>query len=81
MKLVDPRLHAAYDKIAADAEVSTEEGARDMFVWNHFYMGMHGRASQDERLGPNRLKAGDRILSVYNYNRKRNVHRATFLDR
>ena len=80
MKLIDPRLGVAYDRIAADAEQSTDEGGEDVFVWNHFYMGMDGRASRDENLGSNRLKAGDRITSVFNHNRKKNVHRATFLD-
>jgi salicylate hydroxylase len=80
MKLIDPRLHAAYNRIAADAEPSAEARGEEMFVWNHFYMGMDGRASQGESSGPNRLKAGDRIASVYNYNRKKNVHRATFLN-
>lgn len=80
MKLVDPRLHAAYDRIAADAEPSTESNGEERFVWNHFYMGMDGKASQGGSGGLNRLRAGDRITSVYNYNRKKNVHRATFLD-
>ena len=80
MKLIDPRLGVAYDRIAADAEQSTIEGGEKVFVWNHFYMGMDGRASGDENLGANRLKAGDRITSVFNHNRKKNVHRATFLS-
>ena len=80
MKLIDPRLHTAYNRIAADAEPSTEGGGEQKFVWNHFYMGMDGKAVPGGFSAPNRLKAGDRIASVYNYNRKKNVHRATFLD-
>jgi len=82
MKLIDPRLGAAYDRIATDAEPSSEEGCKGMFVWNHFYMGMDGKASlgASDGRGKNRLKAGEKIASVYNYNRKKNVHRATFLN-
>jgi salicylate hydroxylase len=80
MKLIDPRLHATYYAIAADAEPSTEDGGEKMLVWNHFYMGMDGKAAHDGSSGPNRFNAGDRIVSVYNYNRKKNVHRASFLD-
>ena len=43
-------------------------------------MGMDGKASQGGSGGPNRLRAGERFTSVHNYNRKKNVHRATFLD-
>lgn len=43
-------------------------------------MGMDGKASQGEYGGLNRLRAGERITSVHNYNRKKDVHRATFLD-
>ena len=81
MKLIDPRLGAAYSRIAADAEPSSSSTEdEEVFVWNHFYMGMDGKAPRDGSLGGNRLKAGERIASVYNYNRKKNVHRATFLD-
>lgn len=72
MKLVDPRLRAAYEEIAADADMVMVDGKPEV-LWYQFHMGMDGR-------GKNTLKAGEKILAIYNDTQKNNVHRATFLD-
>ena len=76
MRLCDPRLREAYDEIAVDAEVAEGQGpnGETKYVWNHFYMGMDGRPPG------NKLKAGDQLCSVYNFNRRKNIHRARLLE-
>lgn len=72
MRVISPKLWESYDRIAADAEMVMIDGERKA-QWHQFHMGMDGR-------GGNHLKAGEQISRIYNDNRKKNVHRATFLD-
>jgi salicylate hydroxylase len=73
MQVISQDLWEAYDRIAADTEMVLIDGERRV-QWHQFHMGMDGRGER------NGLKAGERISTIYNRNRKKNVHRATFLD-
>lgn len=72
MKVISPQLWESYDRIAADSEMIMINGKMKA-QWHQFHMGMDGR-------NVNSLKAGDQIAHIYNDNKKKNVHRATFLD-
>jgi salicylate hydroxylase len=72
MRVISPKLWESYDRIAADSEMVMIDGEWKA-QWHQFHMGMDGREG-------NALKAGEQISRIYNDNRKKNVHRATFLD-
>jgi salicylate hydroxylase len=72
MRVISPKLWESYDRIAADSEMIKINGQMKA-QWHQFHMGMDGRNG-------NSLKAGDKIAHIYNDNKKKNVHRATFLD-
>lgn len=72
MRVISPKLWESYDRIAADSEMIMIDGQMKA-QWHQFHMGMDGR-------NDNSLKAGDQIARIYNDNKKKNVHRATFLD-
>lgn len=72
MHVISPQLWESYDRIAADSEMVLIDGEMRA-QWHQFQMGMDGRNG-------NSLKAGDNISRIYNRNRKKNVHRATFLE-
>jgi salicylate hydroxylase len=76
MRVISPQLWESYDRIAADSEMVLIDGEMRA-QWHQFHMGMDGRGTGGNG---NSLKAGDQIARIYNDNRKKNVHRATFLD-
>ena len=72
MRVISPMLWESYDRIAADSEMVMVDGEMKS-KWHQMHMGMDGRNG-------NPLKAGDEIAHIYNDNKKKNVHRATFLE-
>ncbi|ETN46460.1 uncharacterized protein HMPREF1541_00645 [Cyphellophora europaea CBS 101466] len=77
MHVVDPALHASYQRIAAKAPVVERDGKK-MVAWHYFIMGMDGRGVS----GINDLKGLEEVpgATPYNHNTTHNVHRAAFLE-